>query len=345
MLSPRQELILRKVVDGHLDAGQPVGSKWLAADVEVTWGPSTIRHELAVLEEHGLLAHPHTSAGRVPTDAGYRYFVDRLLPEPAASRAAPPFALSLVRREIDEAMRATTETLSQVTDLLALVSAPPIETSTIRRIEVLALQPQVLMVVIITSTGGVSKRLFTFAAPVDPGLADWAASYLNEQLVGMGLGARMIGQRLSDPGLSATERMFLDELSPAFTELAETAEETLYVDGTARLLGEHRFQDISQLNELMDLLERRVTLLNVVQDALEGAPHGRDVSVRIGEENEAPALQSLAVVAAGYGLSRRDLGAVSVIGPVRMDYATAIAAVREAALTLSRFVEDIYDES
>jgi heat-inducible transcriptional repressor len=345
MLSPRQELILRKVVDGHLEAGHPVGSKWLAADVEVTWGPSTIRHELAVLEEHGLLAHPHTSAGRVPTDAGYRYFVDRLLPEPSESRADSPFALSLVRREIDEAMRATTETLSQVTDLLALVSAPPIETSTIRRIEVLVLQPQVLMVVIITSTGGVSKRLFTFAAPVDPGLADWAASYLNEQLVGMGLGARMIGQRLADPGLSATERAFLDELSPAFTELAETAEETLYVDGTARLLGEHRFQDISQLNELMELLERRVTLLNVVQDALEGTAGGREVHVRIGEENETPALQSLAVVAAGYGLSRRDLGAVSVIGPVRMDYATAIAAVRDAALTLSRFVEDVYDES
>jgi heat-inducible transcriptional repressor len=345
MLSARQELILRKVVDGHLEAGQPVGSKSLAADGEVTWGPSTIRHELAVLEEHGLLCHPHTSAGRVPTDAGYRYFVDRLLPDPPSRRASSPFALSLVRREVDEAMRATTETLSQVTDLLALVSAPPIDTSTIRRVEVLVLQPQVLMVVIITSTGGVTKRLFTFGAPVDLGLADWASSYLNEQLVGMGLGARMIGTRLSYPELSPTERAFLDELAPAFTELAETAEETLYVDGTARLLSEHRFQDVSQLNELMEVLERRVTLLNVVQDALEGAPRTGEVNVRIGEENSARGLESLAVVAAGYGLSRRDLGAVSVIGPVRMDYATAIAAVREAALALSRFVEDVYDES
>jgi heat-inducible transcriptional repressor len=345
MLSPRQELILRKVVDGHLDAGQPVGSKWLAGDAEVTWGSSTIRHELAVLEEHGLLAHPHTSAGRVPTDAGYRYFVDRLLPESPSRPASSRFAISLVRRELDEAMRATTETLSQVTDLLALVSAPPIETSTIRRVEVLVLQPQVLMVVIITSTGGVSKRLFTFGSPVDPGLADWAASYLNEQLVGMGLGARMIGQRLSEPALSPTERAFLDELGPAFTELAATAEETLYVDGTARLFSEQRFQDLSQLNQLMELLERRVTLLNVVQDALAGTPRGRDVYVRIGEENSTPGVQSLAVVAAGYGLSHRHLGAVSVIGPVRMDYATAISAVREAALALSRFVEDVYDES
>ena len=192
MLTPRQALLLGKVVDGFAATGQPVGSKTLAADPDVTAGPSTIRNELAVLEENGLLAHPHTSAGRMPTDAGYRYYVDRLLPE--APREA--LGMSLVRREVDEAMRVTTETLSQVTNLLAIVTAPPIGTTTIRHIEVLLLQPQVLMVVVITSTGGVSKKVFTFDRPVDSGLADWAGSYLNEQLVGMGLGARMLGSRL-----------------------------------------------------------------------------------------------------------------------------------------------------
>src|SRR5690348_6219058 len=181
MLSPRQELILRKVVDGHRAGGQPVGSKSLAEDPEVTWGASTVRNELASLEEMGLLAHPHTSAGRVPTEAGYRYFVDRLLTDEDMVPARPRLSLSLVRRELDEAMRVTTETLSQVTNLLAIVTAPPIETSTIRHVEVLVLQPQVLMVVVITSTGGVTKRLFTFSKAVDAGLADWSASYLNER--------------------------------------------------------------------------------------------------------------------------------------------------------------------
>src|SRR5256714_4753689 len=151
MLSVRQELILRRVIEGHLELGQPVGSKWLAAEAGVTWGPSTIRHELAVLEELGLLAHPHTSAGRVPTDTGYRHFVDRLLKESPGAADTAPLSVSLVRREVDEAMRVTTEALSQITSLLAIVSAPPIETSTIRRVEVLPLQPQVLMVAIITS--------------------------------------------------------------------------------------------------------------------------------------------------------------------------------------------------
>jgi len=339
MPTARQELILRKVVEGYMQTGAPVGSKLLAAETELGVGSSTIRSELSLLEEQGLLSHPHTSAGRVPTDAGYRFFVDRLLREQPGEEA--PLSLQLMRREVDEAMRTTTEALSQVTDLVAIVTAPPVHTATIKHVEVLVLQPQVLMVVIITSTGGVSKRMFTFERPVDPGLAEWAGSYLNERLVGLGLGARMLRTRLSDPTLPATERAFLHELEPAFGKLAETAEQTLYVDGAARLVDEHRWGDLSELNALLDLLERRVTLLGELREALSA----RDVFVRIGRENQAPALRSLALVAASYGLPQRSLGAVSVIGPTRMDYPRAIASVREAAHVLSRFVEDVYEDA
>ncbi len=335
MLSERQELVLRRVVEEYLEGGVPVGSKVLAAAVE--WGPSTIRHELACLEEVGLLAHPHTSAGRVPTEAGYRYFVDRLLP---ADDGEPRLSLSLVRRELDEAMRVTTETLSQVTNLLALVSAPPIETSTIRHVEVLVLQPQVVMMVVITSTGGVSKRMFTFDRPVDPGLADWAASYLNERLVGLGLGARTLQKRLHDASLSSTESQFIAAVAPVFTELEDSAPETLYVEGAGRLLRLERFQDLSELNSLMDMLERRVQLLGMFRSAVSQ----RDVLVRIGTENDAPVLHSLALVAAAYGLPQRRLGTVSVIGPLRMDYGRAIRSVRAAAAQLSSFIADVYDE-
>src|SRR6202035_1876789 len=206
-----------------------------------------------------------------------------------------------MRRELDEAMRVTTETLSQVTNLLAIVTAPPIETSTIRHIEVLALQPQVLMVVVITSTGGVTKRLFTFSRPVDSGLVDWAASYLNERLVGLGLGARMPHQRLHDPSLAVAELEFLDSLAPMFTDLEAVSQESLYVEGTARLLRGDSFSDVSELNALMDVLERRVTLLGVLRAALTE----RDVVVRIGTENDAPQLRSVALVVAAYGLPQR----------------------------------------
>jgi heat-inducible transcriptional repressor len=339
-LTSRQQIILRAVVEGHVEVGQPVGSKWLAEQREMPWKPSTIRAELARLEELGLLQHPHTSAGRIPTDQGYRHYVDELLEEGTLPVPRGGVQLGDMRREIDEAMKATTEQLSQMTDLLAVVSAPPIATTTIRHVEVLLLQPQVAMVVVITSTGGVTKRVISYDEPVDPGLVDWAGSYLAETLDGMKIGTRMVHARLADPSLGTAERAFLGTLAPAFTELEETAESSLYFGGAARLLQEERFQELSQINELMQLLERRKALLSLVRHALD-AP---TVWLSIGAENEQPELQSLSVVASGYGLVHRRLGAVSVMGPTRMDYVQAISSVRQAAAELSRFVEDIYED-
>jgi heat-inducible transcriptional repressor len=339
-ISARQSFILRKVVEGHVELDHPVGSKWIADQDDVPWGPSTIRSELARLEEAGLLQHPHTSAGRVPTDTGYRRYVDELLAEGRLPVPRRGVELPAMRREVDDAMRATSEQLSQVTNLLALVTAPPIETATIHRVEVLLLQPQVAMVVVITSTGGVTKRLISYDQPLDPGLVDWAASYLNEELGGMDVGARMVAGKLDGADLPAAERSFLATLAPAFTELEDTAQRALYMDGASRLMSEHRFHELSQLAGLMDALEHRVTLLSVLRQSLEEP----SVFVRIGEENPAPELRSLSIVASGYGLARRNLGAVSVVGPVRMDYPRAIVAVRQAAGELSRFVAEVYDE-
>jgi heat-inducible transcriptional repressor len=341
MLSNRQQLILKKVVEGHVELGRPVGSRWLSEQTEVTWSSSTIRYELATLEEHGFLNHPHTSAGRVPTDAGYRQYVDALLtqgPMPFPGKELD-LELSSMRREVDTAMRATTESLSKVTDLLAAVSAPPLHTATIKHIEVLLLQPRVALVVIISSSGAVTKRAFTFEEPVDAGLADWAASYLNERLAGMALGALTLRGKLDSPELSDVERHFLDTLAPAFSDLVETTEQTLYMDGATRLLSSDRFADLSEVNDLLRMLERRVTLLSVLRSALGESA----VFLRIGRENSEPELQSASLVAASYGLAHRAFGTVSVIGPIRMDYAQAIHSVRSAAQTLSRFVEEIYE--
>ena len=339
-ITPRQSFILRKVVEAHVELDHPVGSKWIAEQTDVPWGPSTVRGELARLEDVGLLEHPHTSAGRVPTDRGYRIYVDEILAEGRLPVPRRPLELSDMRREVDEAMRATTEQLSQVTNLVALVTAPPIETATIRRVEVLLLQPQVAMVVVITSTGGVTKRVVSYDEPVDPGLVDWAGSYLNEALGGLDVGSRMLQARLVDGELSARERAFLATLASAFTELEDTAGSNLFIDGAARLLSEHRFQELSQLGALLEVLEHRRALLGVLRESL-AEP---SVYLRIGAENPTPELRSLSLVAANYGLARRNLGAVSVIGPMRMDYRQAIISVRQAARELSRFVAEVYDE-
>jgi len=339
-ITPRQSFILRKVVESHVELDQPVGSKWIAELEDVPWGPSTVRAELARLEEGGLLEHPHTSAGRVPTDRGYRTYVDELMAEGRLPVPRKRLELSTMRREVDEALRATSEQLSQVTNLLALVTAPPIETATIRHVEVLLLQPQVAMVVVITSTGGVTKRVISYDEPVDPGLVDWAVSYLNEALGGLDVGSRALQARLAEPELDPRERGFLATLASAFTELEDTAQNTLFVDGAGRLLSEQRFQELPQIGALMEVLEQRRALLRVLRQSLTEP----SVYLRIGSENPTPELKSLSLVAANYGLARRNLGAVSVLGPLRMDYPQAIIAVRQAARELSRFVAEVYDE-
>lgn len=340
MLSERQELILRLVVDSHLESGKPVGSKQIAETAEVPWGPSTVRSELAALEAAGYLCHPHTSAGRIPTDAGYRHFVDLML-----SCGGPPaetgveLELSRLRREIDAAMRETTTALVHVTDLMALATAPPdTVAATIHRVEVLRLQPGRVMVVAIASNGAVTKRVFDFEGPVDPGLVEWASSYLNESLTGLGVGARMIANRLADPNLGPAEAEFIATLGQAFTQLENETAETLYTEGASRLLSKAHVADLPHADRLMTTLEKRASLLGVLRSALDE----RSVFVWIGGENPEPELRSVSVVGANYGLAHRNLGSVGVLGPLRMDYATAIASVREAARELSRYCETVY---
>ena len=339
-LTPRQREILRRVVEDYVATGQPVGSKHLVETAVMTVSASTVRNELAVLEELGLLMHPHTSAGRVPTETGYRLYADELLGRLDPRPSEFPLDLSRARTEIESALQETTEALSQVTRLLALVSAPPFDATTVRHVEVLLLQPQVAMVVVITSAGGVAKRVAQFPEPIDPGVAAWAREYLNETLVGLGLGSRDLRRRFEDPGLSAREQAFLDALRPAFSELLRD-EQRLYVGGAATLLDEVRAEELDAYRRLLEVLEKRAALLEIVGEAL--GP--RRAFVRVGEELDNPALRDAALVGSSYGLAHRTLGAVSLLGPVRMDYEKALRAVRAAAFELSRFVADVYAEN
>ena len=342
MLSERQQLILEIAVDSYLKTGTPVGSKAIAERADFDWGPSTVRAELSELEREGYLFQPHTSAGRVPTDAGYRRFADRLIESGPTPAARPPVALdglAQARREVEDALRETTAALAQANDLLALATAPPVSTAAIHRVEVLLLQPRVVAVVAIADNGDVAKRVFTFSAPVDTGLVEWASSFLNERLTGLGIGSSMVSSRLDDPALGEREREFLGEIGTAIAELAEATPQQLYMDGTGRLLSESHAGDIPHPDGVVSALEGRVSVLSVLRSAL----RERSVFLCIGEENPEPALRSVSVVGAGYGLGYRNLGAVGVVGPLRMDYAKAIDSVRDAAGELSRLFATVYE--
>lgn len=336
MLTTRQEQILRIVVEQFTATGTPVGSRAIAERSDVTWAASTVRNEFAVLVSHGLLEQPHTSAGRRPTETGYRYFVDGLLA--AGRRPEPPkIELSFDRNEVADAIRQTTETLAEVTELMALVSAPPLASEEILRVELIALSATRVVVVVITNSGNVTKRQFDFDREIDRGLVSWANGFLNERLGGVALGARMIRSRLFSTDLSATERSFVEAIGSAFLE-PPAGDDTLFIGGAGHLIGARADERMPGLDRLMSAVEERGELARVLRARL----GERDVFLRIGHENEAAELAGASVVGANYGTHTRNLGSVSVIGPVRMDYPRAIASVRFAAAKLSDFVADVY---
>ena len=338
-LTDRQRDVLCHVVEEYVATGQPVGSKTLVEKAALGFSSSTLRHELAELELLGLLTHPHTSAGRLPTEAGYRLYVDELLARPETRPAQLGIELPAARAQVEEALQATTEMLSQVSRLLALVSAPPLRTATLKHVEVLLLQREIVMVVVITSTGGVTDVRYSFREPVDPGLVTWSAEYLNERLAGIRLGSRAVKLAFDEPGLTPRERGFLLVIRGAFEQAADD-DRRLFVGGAAGLLDEMRAEEIGAFRSLMEALEKRAALLDVLAQRTDP----RRPFARVGEELEQPGLRDLALVGASYGLTHQALGTVSLLGPLRMDYENALRSVRAAAHELSRFVEDAYAE-
>jgi heat-inducible transcriptional repressor len=337
-LTERKRDLLRRVVEEYVSTGEPVGSKTLVERSGLAVSPSTVRNELAELEALGLLTHPHTSAGRVPTEAGYRFYAEGVLERQEPRPARFPLDLTAMRSEVEDALQSTTEMLSQVTRLLALVSAPRLETASVRRVEVLLLQPSVVMVVTITSNGGVAKKLITFDRPVDSGLASWANEYLNERLEGIGIGTHVLRSRIEDPGLGGREREFVDALRPALADLASPTSTAFYVGGAASLLDDVRADELEACRRLLSVLEKRAAVLELMTESFDV----RRPYVRVGLDH--PGLHDVALVGATYGLPTRTLGSIGLLGPVRMDYDKAVRTVRAAAFELSRLVEAAYEE-
>ena len=340
-LTSRKREILRRVIEEYVATGQPVGSRSLVERSDLGVSPSTVRGELAELETLGLLTHPHTSAGRTPTESGYRVYADELVDTLEGRPDGLGVDLRSMRNEIEQALRMTTDMLSDATRLLALVSAPSLETASIRHIEVLTLQPTSVMVVVITSTGGVTKQVFRLDEPVDPGLVAWAAEYLAEQLVGERLGSRMVRRRLEAPELAPRERTFLALIGQTLIQVGAEVGPEVFVGGAAGLVEGARAEDMEATMRLVELLERRAAVLELVSEALEPQ---RPV-VHVGPAFGGAELHAVSLVGATYGIRSTPLGAVGLVGPLRMDYDKAIRTVRAAAFELSRFVEDVYEDA
>ncbi|GAA2569015.1 MULTISPECIES: heat-inducible transcriptional repressor HrcA [Streptomyces] len=338
MLSERRLKVLRAIVQDYVGTEEPVGSKALTERHSLGVSPATVRNDMAALEDEGFIAQPHTSAGRIPTDKGYRLFVDKLAgvkPMTAPERRAiQNFLEGAV--DLDDVVARTVRLLAQLTRQVAVVQYPSLTRSTVRHVELLALAPARLMLVLITDTGRVEQRMVDCPAPFgEASLADLRAR----------LNSRVAGRRFTDvPGLveelpeafEAEDRGTVSTvLSTLLETLVEENEERLMIGGTANLTRfGHDFPLV--IRPVLEALEEQVVLLKLLGEAKDPG-----VTVRIGHENAHEGLNSTSVVSVGYGSGGEAVAKLGVVGPTRMDYPGTMGAVRAVA----RYVGQILAES
>ncbi|AYY15603.1 heat-inducible transcriptional repressor HrcA [Actinobacteria bacterium YIM 96077] len=336
-MDDRKLEVLRAIVEDYVDTHEPVGSKALVDRHHLGVSSATIRNDMATLEEEGYIAQPHTSAGRIPTDKGYRLFVDRLSTvkplSPAERRAIRSFLDGAV--DLDDVISRTVRLLAQLTRQAAVVQYPSLTRSTVRHVELVPVAGARVLIVLITNTGRVEQRVVELPQEPDDSLLGDLRARLNELVVGLDFTS--VASTVSDlPEQFAPEdRPVVSGVAVSLLEaLVERHEERVAVAGTANLARYGQEFDV-ELEPLLSALEEQVVLLKLLGQATSTSP----VTVRIGEENAQSGLFSTSVVTTGYGPGNETVGSMGVLGPTRMDYPGTIAAVGAVA----RYVSQILD--
>lgn len=340
MLDERKKLILYAAVNDYIHSGEPAASKRLVERYDLTISSATVRHELMTLEMMGYLVQPHTSAGRIPTEAGYRFYIESLAGQEGLSvveQEAVQRAFATLNKEIEDLMRETSRLLSQLTNYAALVLAPSLRKSVLKHIDLLSLAPESILLVLITSTGRVVKRVINLKM-VSEDLSR-VESVLNAKLSGLGFD-EIYKKSRAQLGLYFRHQIELAELvvEQIIECLAQEEKERFYLGGTANLLTHPEFGNPEKFQAVMKVLERGYVLLRFLNEALEV----KSVLVKIGSENRSLGVDDCSVIATNYQVGGGYEGTIGVLGPVRMDYARSISAVECVALSLSKALEDFH---
>ncbi len=339
MVEDRKLAVLRAIVEDYVATHEPVGSKSLVERHQLGVSPATVRNDMAALEEEGLIAQPHTSAGRIPTDKGYRLFVDRLSQlkplRPAERRAITTFLEGAV--DLDDVVQRSVRLLAQLTRQVAIVQYPTLSRSTVRHVELVPLSSVRLLLILILSTGRIEQRVVEVPQSFDDERVASFRTLLNRAVMGERIADA--AERLADlpEAIEPEGRPLLSVLVAALVEAMSDhrSDERVMVGGTANLT---RFGDGFEVSiqPLLEALEEHVLLLKLLGEASSPAT----LTVRIGSEVPYEGLGSTSVVATGYGPGAESLANLGVLGPTRMDYPGAMASVRAVAQYLSKILDE-----
>lgn len=339
MVEDRRLDVLRAIVQDYVSTNEPVGSKALVERHRLGVSPATVRNDMALLEEEGLITQPHTSAGRIPTDAGYRMFVDRLTAvkpmSTAERRAIAGFLEGAI--DLDDVVQRSVRLLAQLTRQVAIVQYPTLSRSTVRHVEIVVLTPARLLLVLILSTGRVEQRILELPSEIDDDYVSDLRARVNRAAIGEKIAdasAALLGLPDEVPAEGATAAtMIVGALVEAMSD--HRSDERVAVGGAANLARFGEGFDAS-IKPMLEALEEHVVLLKLLGEATSPST----VRVRIGHEGPYQELAATSVVATGYGPGAEALATLGTVGPTRMDYAGTITAVRAVASYVSAILDE-----
>ncbi len=346
ILGERQSKILVAVVCNYISTAEPVGSRTIARKYKFGISPATIRNIMADLEEMGFLVQPHTSAGRIPTDKGFRFYVDQLEQSRKSLEEPESFNIEAVlhtETELGNLMKKTTDLLSRLSKQAGLVLAPNFRNTVCRHIDFIKLSHSQVLVIFISESGLVHKRVIFLDDDISQDILDKISRLITTELMGLSL-AKIRSKLIS---MMKTEKAQFDDFLAQAVKLSqkffsdETDDGELYVGGTFNMVNQPEFTDIERMKELFKAFEEKRLLIHILDKCLDDAEE--QVKVIIGEENDVKDMRDLSFVVSSYKYGERALGVIGIIGPKRMDYTQMIPIVEYTAKTVSRLLTDRMD--
>lgn len=337
-MDKRKEAILRAITDDYIETAEPVGSRTIARKYRLGVSPATIRNEMSDLEESGYLAQPHTSAGRIPSDKGYRFYVDVLMPQLDVTGEDMKRLRAQVEAPvtaIEEMIRRATRLLAALTHYAAVAVVPSLVGSSIKTVQFIAIDAQSVLIVVVIEPGFVQNRIVEFGEVIDANRLATVSLLVSKLLRGKTLSDMTIGLRVQLSELVPYPILVEALLEMLSTGLANDVAEKVYLEGSVNLIDHPEFHEIGKAKTLLAALEERERILESLSKNLAGT------SVAIGSENSAEEMRECSVVSATYRVNGREVGTVGVIGPTRMEYTKGIALVEAVAETLSDLLTGI----
>jgi heat-inducible transcriptional repressor len=340
LLTDRQVLILQVIVDDFIRSAQPIGSRSLSKKDEITFSSATIRNEMADLEEMGFIEKTHTSSGRIPSEKGYRFYVDNLLLPQKLNHTDMAAINSIFAErifELEKIVQKSAKILSEMTNYTSIVLGPAVKDNKLKKLQIVPLNQDTAIAIIVTDTGHVENRMFHFPTSVDPSDVEKMVNILNERLAGVPL-TNLHSKIYKE--IAVLLRQHISSYDILLNTISDTlnmpANEKVFFGGKTNILSQPEFNDVDKIRSLMNMIEQEDRIYQLIRKNPAG------IHIKIGTENDNSAMDNCSLITATYSMGAEKLGTIAVLGPTRMEYSRVISLIQLISADLSKVLTELY---